>query len=120
MLDNPDSLGSFQDDLFDMAVDANLVTQITADYGRELAERALSNVTGLQDFSGFADLVETWTSDIQQQNMGRSLSAAEIQAGFETRIENEPMLEGAIEASNKLVAQQALGRAIKRANARTA
>ena len=32
VLDNPDSLGSFQDDLFDMAVDANLVTQITADY----------------------------------------------------------------------------------------
>lgn len=120
VLDNPDSLGSFQDDLFDMAVDANLVTQITADYGRELAERALSNITGLQDFSGFSELVETWTSDIQQENMGRSLSAAEIQAGFETRIENEPMLEGAIQASNKLVAQQALGRAIKRANARTA
>ena len=121
VLDQPDSLGSFQNDLFDMAVDANLVTQITKDYGRDLAERALINLTGLRDVTGFGDMVDTWIEDIQRETMGRStaLSQSEIQAGFETRIEQTPELQPAIQASNRVTAQQALGMAIKNANRRT-
>ena len=88
VLDKPESLGSFQDDLFDMAVDAGMVTQITAEYGRELGRRALSNLTGMSEVAGFSEMIDGWIEDIQRTNMGQSLSQAEILEGIETRIED--------------------------------
>ena len=75
----------------------------------------------MRDVTGFGDMVDTWIEDIQRETMGRStaLSQSEIQAGFETRIEQTPELQPAIQASNRVTAQQALGMAIKNANRRT-
>jgi len=112
VLDKPESLGSFQDDLFDMAVDAGMVTQITAEYGRELGRRALSNLTGMSEVAGFSDMIDGWIEDIQRTNMGQSLSQAEILEGIETRIEDAPEFEEAVVAKGMAVRRAHLGRAM--------
>jgi len=112
VLDKPDSLGVFQDQLFDMAVDVGMVTQIAADYGQKLAERVLTNLTGLQDIEGFSGLVETWIPEIQRENMGRSLSQAEIETGLEVRMEETPQIQEAISSGRMAIRRAHLGRAM--------
>ena len=113
-LNEPSSLGSFQDNLFDMAVDSGLVTQIGAEYGQELSERALANLTGLDYVEGFSEMVSGWIKDIQRKNMGRRLSQDEIITGLEAEIEDTPELAGAISASGMATRRGYLGQAMAR------
>ena len=114
VLNEPSSLGSFQDNLFEMAVDSGLVTQISAEYGRELGERALANLTGLDYVEGFAGMVDEWVAQIQRDNMGVRLNQDEIITGLETQIENTPELAGAISASGMATRRSYLGQAMAR------
>ena len=95
-----------------MAVDAGMVTQITAEYGRELGRRALSNLTGMSEVAGFSEMIDGWIEDIQRTNMGQSLSQAEILEGIDTRIEDAPEVEEAVVAKGMAVRRAHLGRAM--------